>query len=432
MARRISSFGALKHPDFRLLWIGQLVSQAGTQMQVVAINWHIYSLTHSAVALGLVGLVRFVPIVIFSLIGGVFADVHNRRSVLLVTQSAMMLFAALLGFLTSAGWVSVNLIYLLAGLTSAAMAFDAPARQSLPPNLVPKEDLVNALSLTNMLRQTATVIGPGLAGFVIAWAGEAAVYWINAASFLGVLIALMFMRTPPQENGGPIRISLPAIVDGIRYVRSSRIILSTMLLDFLGSFFSSASSLLPIFAREILKVGAQGMGILYASESAGAVLAGVAISWLGNIRKKATVLLWALGIYGAATVVYGSSRWFLISAFFLGLVGAADTVGTILRNTIRQLATPDYLRGRMASINIIFSRGGPQLGNLEAGLVASLIGAPLSVMTGGIATVAIVILVAWLNPELRSYGDKLVNAINPSGIPQYKKETFLEEGKGDH
>ena len=132
MARRISSFGALKHPDFRLLWIGQLVSQAGTQMQMVTINWHIYALTGSAVALGLIGLVRFVPIVIFSLIGGVFADVHNRRSVLLVTQSAMMLFAALLGFLTSAGWVSVNLIYLLAGLTSAAMAFDAPARQALP------------------------------------------------------------------------------------------------------------------------------------------------------------------------------------------------------------------------------------------------------------------------------------------------------------
>ncbi|MBI4785665.1 MAG: MFS transporter [Chloroflexi bacterium] len=403
---RSSPFVALQYRDFRLLWFGQLISLAGSHMQLVTINWHIYILTGSAVALGLTGLVRVLPIIIFSLIGGVFADAHDRRRVLLVTQSLMMTFAALLGLVTSVGWAAAWVVYLLAACASATMAFDQPARQALTPNLVSREHLTNALTLNNMMMQAAAIVGPALAGFVIAGLGIAAVYWINAASFLAVLVALVFLRTPTQERVGAAKITLSALTEGIRFVRQSKIILSTMLLDFFATFFSSASALLPIFARDILRVGPEGLGVLYAAESAGAIIAGIGMSLKGTVRRQGWVLLLSVGLYGVATALYGASEWFWLSFLLLAGVGAADTVSMILRNTIRQLATPDHIRGRMTSVNMIFFMGGPQLGNLEAGIVAALIGAPLSVITGGIATVVAVIVMAWFVPQLRNYRDQ--------------------------
>jgi MFS family permease len=400
----LSPLIALQHRDFRLIWIGQLISLAGTQMQQVAINWHVYILTKSPVALGLIGLMRVVPIIVFSLIGGAIADAHDRRRVLIVTQSAMMFFAAMLGLLTITGIINTPLIYALAALTAAAGAFDGPARQALYPNLVPKEHLTNAVSLNNLGQQVAAILGPMLAGFVIAAWNVESVYWINALSFLAVLAALVLMRTPAQKNLGASSVSISAVGEGIRFVFKSPMILSTMLVDFLATFFSSATSLLPIFATEILNVGAQGLGILYGAESIGAVVAGGVVSLLGNIKRQGAILLGAVAAYGAATTFYGMSNIFALSFVLLALVGAADTVSTILRNTIRKLATPDHLRGRMTSVNMIFFQGGPQLGNLEAGIVAALFGAPFSVISGGVATVIVVGIVAWLAPQLREYG----------------------------
>jgi MFS family permease len=401
----VPPFASLHHRNFRLLWIGQLISQAGSLMQIVGMNWHIYLLTGSPVALGLISVMRFVPIAVFSLIGGVYADTHNRRKVLLVTQSWMMLFAAMLGLLTNLRLISTGLIYLFAGLASTAMAFDGPARQALIPNLVPQAQLTNALSLNNVTRKIATIVGPGFAGFVIAWKGVGGVYWINAASFLAVLVALLAMRIPARKDLVFPELRLSALTEGISFMRYSRILFSMILLDFLGTFFSSASVLLPIFAQEILNVGPKGLGMLYAAESFGAVVVGALMSWAGDVKKKGAMILWSLGAYGAATILYGISKSFVLSLLFLALVGAADTLSTILRNTLRQLITPDHLRGRMTSINMIFARGGPQLGNLEAGLVAAWIGAPLSVVTGGIATVIATAIVAWRVPQLRNYGD---------------------------
>ncbi len=374
-------------------------------MQQATISWHIYLLTHSAFALGLAALVRFAPVVVFSLIGGVIADTYDRRRVMLVTQSAMMLFAAILGLLTSSGWISAVLIYVLVAFTAAASVFDSPARQALFPNLVPPEHLTNALSLNSINNQTASIVGPALAGFMIAWKGVAAVYWINAASFLAVLVALILMRTPTQQGLGGANMTLKALGDGIRFLRRSEIILSIMLLDLFGVFFSSASALLPIFAHEILQVGPQGFGILSSSQAMGAVIAGAGTAFAGNLKKKGPLVLWAFALYGVATALYGISRSFALSVLFLAIVGATHTFSTILRNTLRQLVTPDYLRGRMGSLNMVFTRGGSQLGNLEAGIVAALIGAPLSVITGGIATVITVAAIAWLVPQLRNYRD---------------------------
>lgn len=403
-AERTSSIIALRlYPDFRLLWLGQLISQIGTQMQMVAINWHIYDLTGSAVMLGLTGLMRVIPIIVFSLIGGLFADAHDRRRVLMVTQSLMMLFAAILGLATHLGIISAYIIYALAAATSATAAFDSPARGALAPNLVRQEHLTNALSLNNIMMQIASILGPMLAGFVIAGLGVGAVYWINAVSFLAVLGALALMKSPTQQNLGAARVSPGALVEGIRFVFSKKIITATMLLDFFATFFSSANALLPIFARDILRVGPEGLGILYGAESVGSVIAGIVMARAGNIKRQGAVLLAAVASYGMATAFYGASQWFAVSFFFLALLGASDTVSTILRNTIRQLSTPDHLRGRMTSVNMIFFMGGPQLGNLEAGIVAAMFGAPFSVISGGIVTVLLVGLTTWLVPQLREY-----------------------------
>jgi MFS family permease len=397
------AFHALRHRDFRLLWIGLLVSVAGTQMQNAAINWHTYEISGSALALGGLGLARLAPIVIFSLLGGVVADTRNRRRVMLVTQSVMMCGAFVLGIVTWLGIVSLWWIYAMGALTAAAAAFDLPSRQSLTPNLVPREDLTNAITLSSMVFQIASIVGPGIAGVLIGQYGVGVIYWLNGISYVALLVALLLMQTatPPKLKASAA--NFHTMVEGMHYVFRERIIFSTMLLDFFATFFSGANTLLPIFATNILHVGPEGFGILAAAESLGSVVMGMLVSVRGDIRAKGAMLLTGVAIYGMATIGFGLSTIFALSVLFLALVGVGDTLSTILRSTIRQLVTPDELRGRMTSINMIFFMGGPQLGELEAGIAAALLGAPLSVALGGLATIGLVLVTAIKVPALRNY-----------------------------
>lgn len=372
-------------------------------MQIAAVAWQIYLLTHSTIALGLMGLVRVLPIVAFSLGGGVVADVVNRRLLLMVTQTALLLTSVGLAIMTLTGVISIWLIYLLTALAAGALAFDSPARQALVPSLVPRHHMANALSLNSTMFQVANVIGPGLAGVIIATRGVAAVYLIDAASFLAVIAALSVIKPPPVAGAAP-RISVNAAVEGLRFVFQTPILRSTMLLDFVATFFGSAVILLPVFARDVLHVGAEGYGLLYASDAAGAVLAGVTMAFIaGTIRRQGLTILVAVGIYSACTVVFGLSHVFLLSMVALAGVGAADTVSMILRQTVRQTVTPDALRGRMTSVQMVFFMGGPQLGNLEAGLVARGFGAPFSVISGGLAALVAAALIAHSGLSLRRY-----------------------------
>jgi MFS family permease len=403
-----SAFLALQHRNFRLLWFGQLISMSGSMMQSAAILWHVSLLVpenQKGLALGLVGLVRVIPIIVFSLVSGVVADALDRRRLMLITQIAMTLVAAILAWSTFRGLAVVWPVYLLAALSSAAGSFDGPARQSLIPTLVPREHLPNAISLNTIMFQTASVLGPSLAGLVIATAGVGAVYALNALSFLAVIGALLLMRGIPARVGKERgEISLRAAVEGLRFVFSAPLIRSTMLLDFFATFFASATALLPIFAQDILKVGAQGYGWLYAAPSIGAVLASAAMIRLSDrIERRGWVLLGSVLIYGLATIVFGFSRLFWLTFLCLGVTGAADTVSMVLRNIIRQLTTPDHLRGRMTSVNMVFFMGGPQLGELEAGAVANWFGAPFSVITGGLGCILATVWVGWQTPALRRY-----------------------------
>jgi len=378
-------------------------------MQNAALLWNVSLLVpadRKGLALGIVGLVRVVPIVIFSMISGVVADASDRRKLMLLTQSGSAVVALGLAWLAFSGNTSVWPVYALAALSSAVGAFDLPARQSLVPNLVPRQDLPNAISLNAIMQQTSQVLGPALGGIVIASANVGWAYMINAISFAAVIVALLLMRDVPgrPEHHGNDPVSWQAALEGLRFVFRSPLIRSTMLLDFFATFFSSATALLPIFAQDILKVGATGYGWLYAAPAVGATMMSAAMVLLtSRINRRGPVLLWAVGLYGLATVVFGISRSFWITFSALALTGVADTVSMVIRNIVRQLETPDRLRGRMIGVNMVFFVGGPQLGELEAGAVANWLGAPFSVISGGLGCMLAVAWLAAATPELRRY-----------------------------
>jgi MFS family permease len=389
-----------------LLWLGQIISVTGSQMQSVAINWHVYLLTKSALALGLIGLFKGAPIVICSLIGGLVADVADRRRLMIATQSVMLISSALLTLTTFAELQSVWPIYVLTGIASGAQAFDIPARQALMPTLVPANDFPNAVSLGVIVFNVALIVGPPIAGLLLASFSPTVVYGANALSFLAVIYALLVMRTGGRiesDSENAPKVGFAALKEGLRFVWRTPIIVQTMTLDFAATFFASASALLPIFAEEILKVGAKGLGVLAAAPAVGSVIAGLAMARLGNVRNQGKLVIISVGVFGLATAAFGLSRVFWLSLLMLALTGAADTVSTVLRQTIRQLATPNFLRGRMTSINMVFFMGGPQLGELEAGGLAALIGAPLSVVVGGAGSLLAAILAAVRSKTLVRY-----------------------------
>ena len=395
-------FSALRSRDFRLLLIGQAVSLTGTQMQQVAVVWQLYLLTGSPLSLGLLGAFRVTPILLLALGGGVAADAFDRRKVMLASQVGMMLASGGLFAATHLGVVTPGIIYGLAALGGVASAFDPPSRQALLPQLVPVHALPNALSIYNAVYEVAAIGGPALGGAMLAWKGVQPIYLFDIVSYLAVIGALLAMehRAPSRGLAG---LSKHALFEGLRFLRGRPLILSTMLLDFVATFLAGSLLLLPIFADQLLKVGPRGLGLLYAAQPVGAVLAAGVLSWLPTVRHQGRTLLVAVAVYGGAIAVFGWSRWFPLSLAMLALSGAADTVSVVMRQTVRQILTPDELRGRMTSVNMMFFIGGPQLGEVEAGVVAKLIGVRVSVWSGGLACVVAAVVAALLVPSLRKY-----------------------------
>lgn len=406
-ARWKAPFVSLQHRDFLLLWVGQFISLLGSQMRIVAVNYQVYALTQAsgqvdpALALGLLGLARVIPIVLTALLSGVVADSMDRRQLLLYASGAALLTSAVLAWSSAGGTVSITLIYVTIAVAALAGAFEMPARQALLPSLVPPEHLSNALSLNVLIWQLATVIGPSAAGVLLATYGVVPVYWIDTVSFLAVIGSLLLMRpSPVQITTTPP--SLGAAIEGLRFVFQTPLIASTMLIDFFATFFGAALTLLPLFADQVLHVGPRGLGLLYAAPSTGAFVA-AALLTTRTIKRQGVVMLWAVATFGLCTIVFGLSRSFPLTLLALAGTGAADTVSMVIRGTMRQLLTPNELRGRMISVNMIFFAGGPQLGEFEAGVLASLVGAPLSVAIGGALCIAMVGWSAWHWKSLRDY-----------------------------
>jgi MFS family permease len=404
---------ALKHRGFALIWGGLIISMIGSQMQQWALFWHISQLSKDPIAVSIVGGVRFVAVLIFSLIGGLVADRYNRRNILFFTQSTALIIAAILGLLTLTGRIQLWHIYVLTAIQAITMAFDLPARQSLVPNLVPREILPSAFSLQSIAFNTGAVLGPALSGIVIGYLGQEAVYFINAASFLAVIFALMALGDIPQTQVAVqrgLKAALVDIRDGVHFIRQQPLIMSTMILDFIATFFSSANTLLPWFSQNVLHVGEVAYGWLAAAQSIGAVTVGLIASQYSHIRKQGPLVMGAVLAFGVATILFGVSRWYSVVFVALVLIGASDAVSTIIRNTIRQMHTPDSMRGRMVSITQIFFSGGPQLGEIEAGAMAQFFGVSFAIISGGVGTILGVWLIASIWPQLARYNGDDPNA----------------------
>lgn len=397
------NFIALSYRDFRLLWIGLFISFTGTKMQFVAVSWQLYELTHSPIALGMLGLARFIPVAIFLLIGGSFADTYNRKRIMLFGQVALAMSALLLAVTGFTNTITPAIIYTATVIAAIADSFEKPARQAMVPNLVKPEHLINAISLNSIMFQSSRLIGPSIGGIVIAGFGTSVIYAFNTLSFLAVIVSLLMMHASGAVEKKNAGVSFAAIKEGFLFLKSRTILWSVTLLDFLATFFSSATALLPIFARDILHVGALGFGFLYAAEAAGAIIAGIIMTNQHSMKRQGKVILISVALYGIATIIFGLSRVFWLSLLALMAVGAADTVSAILRHTIRQATTPDHLRGRIVAVTMIFFMGGPELGEFEAGVLAAWMGASMAVVTGGVGTVLVVLLMAYKLPLLRNF-----------------------------
>jgi MFS family permease len=404
--RQLSPF---RHRDFCIFWIGSLLSGIGSQFTAVAMAWQIYELTNSAFQIGLLGLARAVPQAILLLVAGLLADAMNRRKLMMCTQIGLFCVSTMLALLTLSGKASAEMLYLATMALALFSSLEAPARQSMIPNLVPRENLPQALALQGTQRYIPIIAGPSLAGLVLAFSGPAACYVIDALSWLAMLISLSLLRTKLQEGAGWRSVSLRSLREGLRFVLGHGVIFPLMLLDFGATFFGNARALFPIYARDILFVGPKGLGLLYAARAVGSLSSAAALSFFGPVRRGGRWILIGIGVYGIATMLFASSRVFWFSLVMLALSGAGDTTSAILRSTINQLNTPDELRGRMSSINSIFTSSGPQLGQFESGVVAAWLGTEASAMTGGLATLGILGLVAVVFPKVRRF--KIVDDI---------------------
>ncbi|NMB83893.1 MFS transporter [Candidatus Roizmanbacteria bacterium] len=397
-----SPFITLRFRNFRLVWIGLFISSIGSMMQVTAINWHIYLLTKSALSLAMIGLVKIVPIILLAPFTGVLADIHNRRKLILVAQTIMTVCAISLTILTYLNIINPLMIYVIIFINAIAMAIDIPARQSFMPLLLPEKYFANASSLINVMWRLSAIIGPGIGGLMIAGFNIGSVYLFNAISFLAIIFVLLEIGSVNQIYSNR-KLSLFSIKEGFSFVFKSPLICSTMFLDFFATFFASGNVLLPIFAKDILKVGAQGYGFLSAASAIGGAAAGICLSFMEKIRHQGRLILVAVIVYGLATLFFGLSKLFFLSFVFLAITGFADVISSTIRNTIRQLNTPDYIRGRMSSVSMIFFYGGPELGEVEAGVMASFIGAPISVVIGGVGAIISTLIIGLVTPKLTNY-----------------------------
>lgn len=405
----------LRHRDFRLLWIGLLCSSVGTQFTQVAMAWQIYELTDSPLQIGMIGLVRAVPQMVILLFGGLLADAMNRRKLMMTTQASLVFVSGALALLTLADQVTPFRLYGVTVFLALFSSLESPSRQAIVTNLVPAEDLPRAFAIFSTQRQIATIAGPSLAGIVLAWAGPAVCYAVDAISWIFMLGSLALIRTQLPQRGGWRTISLESVRAGFRFVWSHAVIFPFLMMDFGANIFGTVRSLFPIYARDILAVGPQGLGILYAASAAGALLGALGFSLWGPARQAGRWILLGVTIYGLSLLFFAGSHTFWLSISLLVASGIGDTISAILRSTINQLSTPDELRGRMASINSVFTNSGPQLGQFQAGALATVIGTEFAAATGGVIILLIVGVLVWRFPHVRDY--RLDQAKASGGAP---------------
>jgi MFS family permease len=389
--------------DFYIFLVTRFASGTAMTLLRSAVAWHIYSLSHSAFHLGMIGIVQFVPALLLTLVGGAVADSYDRRRIINAAQVVNLLAGGVLLNATYRGQSALLTLYAAAMVISCAGAFENPARAALLPELVGRERFPRAVTIASTNQALAFASGPALGGLAIAGGGIGAAYatflTLVAVAFLGILL----LRAAPKDGSARRAVSLSAIREGIQFVWQRPIVLGCMALDMFAVIFGGATALLPIYAKEILHVGARGYGLLTSSLELGALAAAALMMLRPPVQAAGRALLGAVVVYGAATIVFGLSRWLPLSLAAYVAAGMADQVSVVMRSTAIQLSTPDELRGRVSSVNLLFIGASNQLGAAESGFVAAVTSAPFAVVSGGIGCLIVVAIVATRLPELRRY-----------------------------
>ena len=384
--------------DFRLFVLGRLLWSSAQQISTVAVGWLVYDIAHSPLQLGLVGLAQFVPALLLTLPGGHLADKVDRRLILRVCSvMATMAMAGLL-LLTLSGRPSVVSIYAVMAVLGAVRAFWAPAGQSLTPMLVRRELLSRAVALNSTVWQVTVIAGPALGGLLYAFGPVAVFGTATALLACGSLASFALAPQPPRRTGGP-----GSIFDGIRFVRSRPEILGAVSLDLFAVLLGGATALLPVYARDILMTGPVGLGLLRSAPALGAALSAIVLAHRPMEQAAGTRLFVAVGLFGLATVVFGLSTSVPLSLAALMVLGAADMVSVVLRQTLVQINTPDDMRGRVSAVNLVFVTASNELGEFESGATAALFGTVPAVVLGGVGTLAVAVIWAWRFPALRRF-----------------------------
>jgi MFS family permease len=395
--------------DFRLLWLGELVSEAGSQVALVAVFVQVFALTGSAAAVGAVGAVQLLPLAVASLLGGPIIDRYDRRRLLLAAQFGQAGASALLLAGALAGHPPLGLVYVGAGLVAGCQGFSLSTRASMTPNLVPADQLPSALSLNQVGWNACLIAGPALGGVVIDQLGLAWAYGLDVASFGATIAACLLMapqRPPGTEahRGTVLGTGWAALAEGLRYLRGKRVLQATFYVDLVAMIFGMPRALFPVLAATRFGGGPETVGLLFSAVAAGALLGALTSGWVRHVRRQGLAVLWAVVVWGLGIIAFGVSGDRLVLALgCLAVAGAADVVSAVFRGTILQRNVPDDLRGRVTGIHTLVVVGGPRLGDLEAGVVASAFTPTVAVVSGGVACIAGVGVLAAIVPEFARY-----------------------------
>jgi MFS family permease len=400
----------LRHRDFRLLWLGDLVSEAGSQIALVAVFVQVFALTHSAAAVGLVGLVQLVPLAFAALLGGPLIDAVDRRRLLLAAQCGQALASSLLFVGALAGHPPLALVYVGAGLVAGFGGLALSTRLAMTPNLVPAEQLPSALSLHQVMWNTCLIAGPALGGVIIDRLGLSWAYGIDVASFAAVIGACALMRPQPPHRDGEadtrplLTRGWHDLTAGLGFLRGRRVLQATFYVDLVAMIFGMPRALFPVLAVTQFGGGSETVGLLFSAVGAGALLAALTAGWVRQVHRQGRAVLWAVAIWGLGIIGFGLAGDRLgLALGCLAVAGGADVVSAVFRGTILQQNVPDEIRGRISSVHTLVVVGGPRLGDVEAGLVASAFTPMVSVVSGGAVCVAGVALLAVLAPQLARY-----------------------------
>jgi MFS family permease len=348
----------------------------------------VFTITHSSLAVGTLSLLQFFPLMLMYLIGGSLADMVDRRKLMLITQVLLACTAALLAIGAFTGRSSLGYIFVVAMCTAGIQAVDNPTRRASIPRLVSREQIANALSLNQILSQLGQIAGPAVGGLLLAKSGFGTAYAVNFGTYLISILAVSMMTPLPPELGSKLRNPIGAIAESFVFLKDKPILLSNFVVDVNGQIFGLPKALFPALATNVFRNGAAGLGLLYAAPGVGALLGAFLTGWIGRVRRQGRCVVILVAIWGIAIAIFGlSTRIFWLALLMLAIAGAADMFSAVMRNTILQLVIPDRLRGRLSSVSMMTTTGGPRLGDAEAGIVATLTSTEFSIVSGGILTV---------------------------------------------